>query len=527
MEDCSNSIKEQTKNEQEQFSEERINFKLSLRKKKYNDILAKKRIMSMNPEESPWSYELYLSKLNLPTNYKKIFAKDEELISTALNSIKSDEIIDVKYGICLFKNYIMYFLKDENLSFNLNLNFVSDILNLLEKWGEKKEKQIIFNLLYLMTNYSYLNNNKKISKILLSSKGYKIWDMCFDLQDYDIMTQLVWILNNIIFEDNDSSYNLLKSNFFQKKIFNFYSSPAIISHLNENDPQNIFYMVIERGITLFTNLLTATCPSTYDKEMKYKLSIPVFNLILKYSESNSSKIFHSCVYSLSSALDNDVRLGDLLDNSNLLNDILNKKFFSNDKIVLYCNRIIGEYTAYKSNLPKEFYEKCAKYELDIFFGAKLYLTVYEVLWVLSNIIHDSPSSAELVCNNDLFIDKLLSNFKNAIKFQEIRDISYLFHTLVKLVNVNSFIKLVNKGLIDITLQIAKNTFDESKKVIVVFELIEAYLDIGKYIQENFEKENFIKKKCEEYGFINILQKYENTNDESLDEVVERIIKHHY
>jgi hypothetical protein len=142
MEDCSNSIKEQAKNEQEQFSEERINFKLSLRKKKYNDILSKKRIMSMNPEESPWSYELYLSKLNLPTNYKKIFAKDEELISIALNSIKSDEIIDVKYGICLFKNYIMYFLKDENLCFNLNLNFVSDILNLLEKWGEKKKNKL-------------------------------------------------------------------------------------------------------------------------------------------------------------------------------------------------------------------------------------------------------------------------------------------------------------------------------------------------------------------------------------------------
>ena len=90
MEDCSNSIKEQAKNEQEQFSEERINFKLSLRKKKYNDILSKKRIMSMNPEESPWSYELYLSKLNLPTNYKKLFAKDEELITKYLfeNRIK-------------------------------------------------------------------------------------------------------------------------------------------------------------------------------------------------------------------------------------------------------------------------------------------------------------------------------------------------------------------------------------------------------------------------------------------------------
>ncbi len=527
MEDDSKSNKEQVKNESENFSEDRINFKLSLRKKKYNDILAKKRIMSMNPDESPWSYDLYLSKLNLPNNFKRVFAKDDELISTALNSIKSDEIINVKYGICLFKNYIMYFFKDENLYFNLNLNFVSDILNLLEKWGEKKEKQITFNLLYLLTNYSYLNNNKMISKILLSSKGYKIWDLCFDLQDYEIMTQLVWILNNIIYEDNDSSYNLLKSNFFQKKIFNFYSNPTIVSHINESDPQNIFYMIIERGITLFTNLLSASCPSTYDKEIKFKLTIPVFNLVLKYSESNSSKIFLSCVYSLSIALDNDPRLSDLIDNSNLLNDILNKKFFSNDKIILYCNRIIGEYVAYKSNLPKEFYEKCTKYELDIFFGAKAYMTVYEVLWVLSNVIHDSISSAEYVCNNDLFIDKLISNYKNAIKFQELRDISYLFNILVKLVNVNGFIKLANKGLIDITLQIAEKTFDDPKKITVVFELIESYLDIGNNIKVNFGKDDFVRQKCDDYGLINLLQKYENTSDESLGDVVDRILRNHY
>ena len=183
MEGISKSVKDPAHIELNQLSEERINFKLSLRKKKYNDILAKKRIITSKPEDSPWTLDLYLSKLNLPSNYKRIFAKDEELVSTALKSIKSEEILDVKYGICLFKIYILYFLNDENLQFNLNLNFASDLLNLLEKWGDKKEKQIIFNLLYLLTNYSYLNKNKMISKILLSSKGYKIWDLCFDLQD--------------------------------------------------------------------------------------------------------------------------------------------------------------------------------------------------------------------------------------------------------------------------------------------------------------------------------------------------------
>ena len=72
-----------------------------------------------------------------------------------------------------------------------------------------------------MTNYSYLNNNKMISKILLSSKGYKIWDLCFDLQDYEIMSQMVWILCHMTLQNKKSSYNLLKSNLFQKKIFNF------------------------------------------------------------------------------------------------------------------------------------------------------------------------------------------------------------------------------------------------------------------------------------------------------------------
>ena len=234
-------------------------------------------------------------------------------------------------------------------------------------------------------------------------------------------------------------------------------------------------MIIERGITLFTNLLTANCPSTYDTEIKLKLSIPVFSLVTKYSESNSSKIYHSCVYSISSALNNESRFNDLLDNSNILNDIVNKKFFSNEKIVLHSNRIIGEYIANKSKLPEDFYIKCTNYQMDVFFGAKSSITINEVYWVLSNVIHDSERSAEIVCNNDLFIDKILLNYKNAIKYEEIRDISYLFNILVKQVDVNNFIKLINKGLVDITLQIAKITFDEPKRVTGVFELLALFI----------------------------------------------------
>ena len=140
MEEFPKSTNEQTKMEIEELSQDRINFKLSLRKKKFNDMLIKKRILPSKPEDSPWPLELFLSNLKLPADYKIIFAKEDEFLSTAFKNIKSEDILNVKYGICLFKNYITYYTSDYNkLFFNLNINFISDLLNLLEKWGDKKE----------------------------------------------------------------------------------------------------------------------------------------------------------------------------------------------------------------------------------------------------------------------------------------------------------------------------------------------------------------------------------------------------
>ena len=38
------------------------------------------------------------------------------------------------------------------------------------------------------------------------------------------MSQLVWILNNVIFDDNKGGYNFMMSNFFKMKIFDFYNN---------------------------------------------------------------------------------------------------------------------------------------------------------------------------------------------------------------------------------------------------------------------------------------------------------------
>ena len=160
-EDQRNIQKNKLNPELVQLSEDRINFKLSLRKKKYNDFFAKRRIIqSKNSNASSRPYELFLSQLNLPNEYKMLFSKDDELISTALKCIKSDDIIEVIYGITQLKTFVSFFVEDINLTKKLNLNFISDLLNVLEKWCEKKEFKIIYNTLHIITNYSYANENK-------------------------------------------------------------------------------------------------------------------------------------------------------------------------------------------------------------------------------------------------------------------------------------------------------------------------------------------------------------------------------
>ena len=526
MELTQNSIKEQINTEINELYQDRLNFKLSLRKKKLNEIITKKRILSCIGD-TPWTHELFLSNLKLPSNYKIIFAKDEELISTALKSIKSENIFELKYGICLLKQYISFFRDGKVLNDNLNLNFISDILNLLEKWGSKKEKQIVFNLLYLLTNYAFINTNKTISKFFLSSKGYKVWELCFNLQDYEIMSQLIWILDNITNDDEEISFNLLKSNFFQNKIYNFYSSPAILCHLNNKNEKNIFFIIIERGIGLLSNLLASQTSSGNNKEEKFRLSLPVFELLLKYSYSNSQNIFESCIYSLSIAIDSDIRFIDLIDNSNLINDILNKKFFGVDKIILYSNRILGEYTFKKRKLSKDFYDKCTFYEMDVFFGAKSILVIREALWVFCNIMFDNINSADIICSNKPLIDKVINIYKNERNREFVRDIIYFFIVLFQIVNVKNFIQIENKGLIEMSFEHAKSTLNDSKYIIFFFELIELSLDKGDLIKENFGGRNLIKEKCDTLGLKDLLRKYENYIEEGLEGIILKIISKYY
>jgi hypothetical protein len=406
------------------------------------------------------------------------------------------------------------------------------MLNLLEKWCEKRNLTIIYNILYILTDYSYINEDNKISKILLSSKGYRIWELCFDLQDYEIMNQMVWILQNITYKNSESTYNLIKSNFFKNKIFSFYSNGTILQHLNEKDPENIFYLIIQCGLSLFSNLISIQFPSTFDEMEKNKLIEPVFDLLLKYSQSNSEKIYHTCIYAIALAVEEELDFINKIDNNNnncvnIIYDILSKKFFSNENLVLQANRILGNYISNKTGLSDEFFDQCIQYEFDIFFGIKLSVAKRETYWVLSNILADYQKAGLIICLNELFINQTFYKYQNTVDVDDLYNIAYFLNCLIHKCDIQNFIKIQEKGIVNITMKYSKMTFNSPKALITIFELIESLLSIGDSVRDNFMGRNLTKEKFDECGLEEVLEKYEDSKNEDLFDIIDKIKINYY
>ena len=109
----------------------------------------------------------------------------------------------------------------------------------------------------------------------------------------------------------------------------------------------------------------------------------------------------------------------------------------------------------------------------------------------------------------------------------IKEIAYFLYTLIEKCGIENFIRLQEKGIVDITMNHAKRTFNQASPVINIFKLIDALLFIGKSVADNFEGRNLIKEKCEAYGLKELLEKYENSKNSELLEIIEAINRRYY
>ena len=288
-------------NESEKLNKElfnlRLETKLSLRKKKVNDIIFQKRMLesnnSINNKNDKLEFKLLYdptkvqfisddSKTKYNLNFKEM--ENKQILSLATNYLKSENIDDIKYGIILTQIFIKRKIK-EDLVDSINLLFIYELFHLIDK--VKSNKEIIFNILNIIVSYSFINEDKNLATVLLSPNSYKIWEDCFKLEDFEIFYAMICIFNNIIQNNLIGSCNLIRSNFLNNEIFNFYMNEGINAQKNNEDKSDINYHIIKDGISLFCNLLIISVDNldNVTKEEIKQSKQKIINILLVYYDS--------------------------------------------------------------------------------------------------------------------------------------------------------------------------------------------------------------------------------------------------
>ena len=519
-------------------SNQRIENKLSLRKQKVNDIIQKKRLLGYNLAinnneiKSKWKLLYNLSKLEFPKDsgekYNLDFNDDEEMLSTSLKYINSDNIIDVKYSIILVQMFVNKHTNND-LSNYINLMFISDLFRLIEKFP--KSKEIIFNILYILMHYSYAIEDKNLSTILLSPKAYKIWELCFNLQDYDILYGIISILNNIILDNQIGGCNLIRSTLVLIDLCNFFKNQTIISQMNINDQKNVMYDIINNGISLFCNLLVVSMDrlDRFTSEEIYTCKQKIIDIVIIYSDINNFESYQNCIYSIYSSVLKEMRLFDELEKSNFIHNLLHKKkFFDILKIRFYANKIFGNFIAYKNKIEHNLLVEILNFENEYLNVCNTASYRKEIFWALSNMLILDETISNEICDNEEFINKIIYCYNYAFNYSEINELSYFFTLLLYRINVNNFMKIQKYKLFEIALEHAKNTLENNLEgLILVFRLLEIIFEFGKCMMKYNNGINVVVDKFNSLGGKELIDKYLNYQDDKLCELLNKIMEEYY
>ena len=556
------------------FSIQRLDFKLSLRKKKNNNIINQKRIFSScsnnkenisinnntndniinmnncictnkcnldnNINNIKWNLELSINNIPIPKSYKKEFSTLDVMINASKDNILCVDVIPVRYGVCLLKDIF----KKENIEQNkmimgyIDLSFIEELIYALEEFCFKKEKDIVFNILYIINKYILINKEKNLIKLLLDPFAYKVWELCFILNDIEIICQLLLLLNIISSERKEFKIDILCSSYLRDTFIKLFQENQELKKFEENMNEIKLYnnellkykFLVERGVFLFCNLISISMKAINIKykEKIYQINQIILAIIIDFTNINSKNIYSTCIESIYKATDNEPRLFEILEKSTIFEKILSQKYDFNEVVRINGNRILGNYIAMKDGLDHNFFVNVVKYNLDLLFSIQnINLIIKEIVWVLSNIIHDDIKIATELFDNHHFMGAIIHYFKGIKDCKEINDISLFIQILIFNINKERFDILINNGFIEIIVEQGKKMADEGKNIFRIFELFDEMLTLGENYKSYYNDINLVLEKFEILGLKEVFEKNIGSKYEIINEISENICEKYF
>ena len=370
--------------EEKNLVNQRLENSLSLRKRKINDILSKKRGFDRFKKDGQKDYKIELEGINIPYEIKnKKYDNLDNFLKEIKKFIQSDNIEYNKYALyCLRTQTISNEGSNNKNEYAQQLqkqNFIFDILNLIQKYFDNKS--IIFEGIWILINVLYyLNNNYDLVLFLSNQQCIDLYLKILDKKDNYLRFNLYWLLSNLIINNNAGLTNQVIFHLYMSPFFRMYLIKDLEDINIKLSDEELYYLISILGF------LSDFISDTFERLSKNDIK----NFIDYNSNANFQSIKENNNYLLAHCLQNFI------------------KYIENPNLTCFCLLGLSKLTNFLEN--SEIYKKFADSEIILKLIRGQIKIEEEFLNYVVQIIGNFLNFTAETALNPLFLEETLNYF---------------------------------------------------------------------------------------------------------------------
>ena len=541
-------------NEEKNLINERLENSLSLRKRKINEILSKKRGFDIYKKEGKKEYHFEKEEIKIPNEIKNKKFEDLEHFSKEMKKyIQLENIEYNKYALYCLRIHFLNNDGTNNKNFYSELlvkqNFIYDILNLIQKYIDNKK--IIYEGLWIMINTLYFQNNNHDLVIFLSSQQcIQLYIKILDKKDNYLRLNIYWLLSDLFYSNNYGFSCQILFHLYMSPLFRLYILKDLEdgnNKLEEEEIRNLIYILALLADFIsdtFNNLKKHNIQNFKDynsevdfnsiKENNNYLFEHCFLIFMKYIENPD--LTSNCLLGISK-LTNFIENSDLykkLYESRICSKIVKGQIKIEEEFINYAVQIIGNfiYLTPETLLEPVFLEETMNYfvkliqtypsrqllKRDIFWSASNFnvLSLYGPLLVNSGLLvltlQSIYSDSDIVINEALYVLLGFFYIKNVETIINNYNLDYIKNLVLCLKNIHDKCKPGEAYIYQVLLERA-------------LICIDSLLELGQELKNEGMENKFLKDLEKNGGFelLELMLSERNLSDKIV-EIAENLLK---
>ena len=485
-----------------QLNIEREEYSLSLRKKKMNNYLMKRREENLEVSQTKKlkknPYEIIPEKLVISDEIRnKKYNSTSSFSDGMYNLLESKNINEIKFAIYHIRNQTLRseFPIDDMYKKNIVDKLMFTLFNNINEYD------IVYEITWALINFCLRINNDNLMIFLTNNPCIQIYIMIFDLKDKSLTENVLWLISNIIIGSDSASENLFFSPIPRNYLLQFVENTEISNQITKIcirifSSLSQFISTIYRFIQIegLENQLfkkhNDVNVNNIQENIIY-LEEHLTNIFLKFVNFNDIEIINDSLFGLSNLSNSsNLKIHDLIYSSGLIGKIILNQINSSEIISHKILELIGNFLSnYTGIIEPIIQNQMISYIFEFIKSNNNSDIKRDSFWIISNLLCIPNINIINVLNSGIipFVIDAIQNSENKVGIEGLFIINDIIFNENYTETVINFIK--NYEIIKLLISVIQKYYEEPEALKLILKICLHLFEIGNKYSNLFDGKN--------------------------------------